>query len=520
MLTLKIIGNGAGLPIMPTIPNGNHYLRPTLNKQIPLTLNIISNNPPPVKLAPIRKYTLPIFLERAQIIHGTKFDYSRIKPEHIQGYYSDIEIICRICGYEWITSIASHINQRCGCPSCAGVVPWTLERFLKQALQIHGNLFDYSQITPQDIQGAHSHIPISCNTCGHKWNPSITHHISSRNGCPECYGNVPWNLERLLVRAKEIHGDKYNYDNIIAEMVINQKSKIPIICNNCGHQWEPSISNHINNKTGCPECYGNIPWTLERFIIKAHVLHGDKHDYSQITNDHIRGKRSKIPIICKICGYFWNPSIDDYINRQSGCPDCVGKAPWTLDRLLKQARDIHGEKYDYSQVTENHVQGWTARIPVICLTCGHQWSPRIYNHITGKTGCPRCRKSHGEIACENTLKLLGIDYICEFILDNLPRKRFDFKFEYNNYRFLLEFDGLQHFQFSPHYHNDEEEFLRKQQVDIIKTRKAIEAEYHIMHIDYTQIDNIQTHIRAALNSKNQTYFSNPTMYTYIINALK
>lgn len=31
-------------------------------------------------------------------------------------------------------------------------------------------------------------------------------------------------------------------------------SKIPLICNKCGHIWYQSINGHINNRSGCPMC--------------------------------------------------------------------------------------------------------------------------------------------------------------------------------------------------------------------------------------------------------------------------
>lgn len=70
----------------------------------------------------IRKYTLPcggsldIFLERAREVHGNKFDYSQIRPEHIQGATSHIPILCKTCGYNWSPSINNHINKIQGCP--------------------------------------------------------------------------------------------------------------------------------------------------------------------------------------------------------------------------------------------------------------------------------------------------------------------------------------------------------------------------------------------------------------------
>lgn len=41
---------------------------------------------------------------------------------------------------------------------------------------------------------------------------------------------------------------------------------IPIICNTCKYQCDPSINSYINNKPGCPRCSGNNRWKLDKFF--------------------------------------------------------------------------------------------------------------------------------------------------------------------------------------------------------------------------------------------------------------
>lgn len=52
---------------------------------------------------------------------------------------------------------------------------------------------------------------------------------------------------------------------------------------------------------------------------------------------------------------------------------------------------------------------------------------------------------------------IGINYQREFILPNLELKRFDFMFQYNNMRYLLEFYGEQHFKYINIFHDTEGE---------------------------------------------------------------
>lgn len=152
-------------------------------------------------------------------------------------------------------------------------------------------------------------------------------------------------------------------------------------CNICQYQWWPIINQHLNKKSGCPDCVGTAPWTLERFIEKSIKIHGYGHDYSQITQIHIINCKSHVPIKCNTCQYQWSPSITSYINSKIGCPDCAGVIPWSLERFIKKAVKIHGNKYDYSQITSHHIDGQKSQIPVKCNICQYQWTPTVFDHI-------------------------------------------------------------------------------------------------------------------------------------------
>lgn len=275
------------------------------------------------------------------------------------------------------------------------ITKYTLRIFLERAKEIHGEKYNYSDVTEDHIKGKKSHIPITCNDCEYKWCPSIDGHINSKRGCPGCAGNIPWTLERFLAKAKEIHGDKYDYSQIREENIKGKESNIPVKCNECTYEWNPTIHNHINGKTGCPDCGGQSIWTLEKFLIKARKIHGDKYDYSHITIDDINNCDSRVDICCNECGYSWNSAVKTHINCRSACPDCGGKVPWTLERFLLKAKQVHGDKYDYSQITQEHINGHRSCIPIMCLKCSHSWNPAICDHVNGKTGCRHCSVSRG-----------------------------------------------------------------------------------------------------------------------------
>ena len=85
-------------------------------------------------------------------------------------------------------------------------------------------------------------------------------------------------LECHLLKAKNIHGDKYDYSNIIIWNGVN--SKYNIICQKHG-LFQQRWNSHVNMKYNCPKCSGR-GFTLNERIIKAQQIHNSKYDYSLI----------------------------------------------------------------------------------------------------------------------------------------------------------------------------------------------------------------------------------------------
>jgi formylmethanofuran dehydrogenase subunit E/very-short-patch-repair endonuclease len=464
----------------------------------------------------IRKYTLEIFLERSREVHGDKYDYSGVTRDHINGVESKVPVKCGKCLYEWSPTIKDHITRERKCPSCVGQAPWTLERFLTKAFLIHGGKYDYSYVTKEHIRGKDSKVPLVCKKCHHEWSPTIHAHINGGTKCPDCTGSIKWTIERFLVKAPLIHGDKYDYSHITSTDVQNVYSKIQIVCRKCGHNWSPSIGSHINGKRGCRNCARLLPWTLESFVFRAKQIHGDKYDYSNILHCHVKNAKCKIPIVCRKCNYKWFPTIDTHISGKN-CPNCVGHSPWTYDRFLSKAMNVHKDKYDYSQVLQVHIQTGKSKIPVICKRCNYNWSPTINGHIYNKSGCPKCKCSKGELAVMSVLLQLNIKFERQWIHPNLPRKRYDFIVFYNDMTWLIEFDGEQHFTENTFFHRNDNDFYTKQQTDMLKTYIACNYGHKLIRLDYTNSneDNIKYHLLQAFSLQYPLYCSDSSMYKWL-----
>lgn len=126
--------------------------------------------------------------------------------------------------------------------------------------------------------------------------------------------------------------------------------------------------------------------------------------------------------------------------------------------------------------------------------------------------------SYGEKECRKCLQSMKINYDAEIAIPELPNKRFDVRFEYNQKVYLLEFDGRQHFEETGLFNRNVDD---EQANDILKTREAIKAGYFVIRIDYKCEPYIKQHIQAALNAPYHHfyYFSTPKMYKYLSDAI-
>ena len=200
------------------------------------------------------------------------------------------------------------------------IAKYTLEIFLERAREIHGNKYDYSNIRPEDIQGRDCHVDVKCNVCGYEWKPSIQSHITHKSNCQRCTNTERWTLNRLLTELRKVHGDQFDYSQVKEDHIKNNESRIPVICNMCGHKWNPDIHSHVRGRK-CAGCVNRIPWNLERVLLRFNGVHGGIYDYSEITKEHVQNCNSRVPIRCKTCLNKWHPTIDSHV-KGHGCSYC------------------------------------------------------------------------------------------------------------------------------------------------------------------------------------------------------
>lgn len=192
-----------------------------------------------------RKSNTDTFIKKSISVHGDRYDYSNsiYKVTH-----EKIEIICKKHGAFYQTP--SHHISGSGCPKCAGQQKTTME-FLKEALKVHGDRYDYSKTIYLD---ARTKIEIICKQHGSFW--QTPPHHSRGTGCPKCAGNYFMSTSDFINKSTEIHGDKFNYDKTEYKKI---QDKVLICCKSHGDFYQIA-ENHLNG-SGCLKCWQESSWS-------------------------------------------------------------------------------------------------------------------------------------------------------------------------------------------------------------------------------------------------------------------
>jgi hypothetical protein len=256
------------------------------------------------------------------------------------------------------------------------------------------------------------------------------------------------NTEEFIIRAKEVHGDRYNYSESI---YINSRIPITIICQIHGI-FNQKMSAHLKTG-GCKKCgienksearkltneeflsrlpkdrdytimseykgftykvrvedkYGEYEMTpksliegslptivsavdkTEYIINRSKEIHNNFYDYSLVKYD----KEEKITIICKEHGQFKQHFSQHFLG--AGCRKCMlSKRKKSIDvrlnNFIEKARLIHNNTYDYTKSNYINEENKTT---IICPIHG-EYTQDLSTHLSGK-GCYLCGRNKTEI---------------------------------------------------------------------------------------------------------------------------
>jgi hypothetical protein len=407
-----------------------------------------------------QRTTTESFIKQAQAVHGDKYDYSKVK--YIKTILPVI-IICIKCSREFPQKPCIHLNGS-GCDLCGNKRKGdasrdTLEKFIEKAKAIHGDKFDYSAVK---YENGHTEIEIKCNNCLEVHNLTPRAHLTGV-GCSPCTMKERsaarrFTQEQILLRCREIHGDKYDYSKMNYTGIMDN---VDIKCNDCGNEFPITMNSHLNHAAGgCKTCARKEKITTLAFIKRATEIHGDHYDYKMIP-DPLPNNDTLVDIFCNVCEKSFPQRIRSHLSG-NGCTTCACREPITRNEFIRRSIEGHpSDQYDYSEIPE-----YPRVIDEVYLThkkCGTRFPQLVSVHLSG-SGCTTCRKSRSEKACRRIFeKLMNLEFPARGKLPILSGLDLDGYCE--DIKLAFEYQGIQHYKVAPWFGMDEKRLEAQQKRD-------------------------------------------------------
>jgi hypothetical protein len=362
----------------------------------------------------------------------------------------------------------------------------TQEDFLRKSREKHGDKYDYSKSV---YTGAGKKILIICPIHG-EFEQQAGSHYNAGCGCNDCgiesnRAKMRKGPEYFLEKAREAHGDTYDYPDFL-DVVIDNKSSFTVVCEVHG-EFTQKVADHVAGK-GCDPCAIAkrglaCRHTEEDFIRNATALHGDTYDYSEVKWDD---PDDDVVIICKIHGRFPQNRSSHLMGR--GCPPCGDIRTRDAKRLtheifLERAQAIHKNRYTYD---DGVYKEYHKPITITCRVHGN-FDQRVADHLSGK-GCRSCgTKNLSETMCRKIFQThLG---------QSMPSRRHTWLegLETDGFndalKLAFEYNGRQHYEFISGWHADMPHFEDQRQRDFKKRTILRSKGYYLIEIDGREYDH-------------------------------
>lgn len=253
----------------------------------------------------------------------------------------------------------------------------TTEQFVKQALAVHGDRYDYSLT---EYLGARTKLSINCLKHG-VFKITADNHLRGK-GCKKCADDKKSLLfmstsDNFITKAEKIHNKLYDYSKVEYR---GAKNKVTINCLKHG-LFQQTPSDHLSG-CGCPKCAdeklsAKFSHTRNDFILRARKVHGEKYDYRSV---YYVNSNTDVVIICPEHGLFSQIPYNHLIGK--GCLYCTGRniRDESLIRNELQHRGIRVIKYEKGIDSINGFE----------CDKGHRWKTSLNSVLNNKTGCPTC----------------------------------------------------------------------------------------------------------------------------------
>jgi hypothetical protein len=344
--------------------------------------------------------------------------------------------------------------------------------------------------------------------CGHINSATLGNFRKMTHACNMCAKEIIG--KQLLLPFDEVTKlfDDRGYKILITENEYTGIAmSIAFKCDN-GHLNDISVA-VLKMGCGCSICAGNKKLTYE--FVKSKF---EEFGYTMITENYVNA-RTRMEVKCKN-NHLVSICYDDLTHshiESNGCNYCAGLVRHKYDDVKQSFED---EKY--TLLSTDYINAHK-HLDFICPK-GHKHYISYTHFVSGKR-CGVCCESKGEMSIRKYLTNLNLSHMSEKRFgDCIDKVKLPFDFFVNNH-FLIEYDGIQHFEYEEDdFFGGKSTFEKRHHHDLIKTAYCCNKKIPLLRISYKEFKNIPKIIDQFIEDLKEDptliHFSNDKLYEHLL----
>jgi len=267
---------------------------------------------------------------------------------------------------------------------------------------------------------------------------------------------------------------------------------LTVKCKKCGKINTVSKAVNFLRRTTYCDCQPKL--CVNKYIEEINKILSQNKDLNLLSP--IKTVSGYLKFKCNKCGYEFERQANDFVKSGGKCPYCTHRII-TTEMYKKFIEEETNEEYS---LISDYINDFT-RVLIRHNSCGFIYKIKPTYFKQEGTICPKCKRynSKGEKAIINWLEQYSIPYEREYRFKELAHYPFDFKVEYDNQIYTIEFQGEQHYKPRKKF-GGEEGFIHQQERDKIKKDFCLEKGYNLIEIPYYDIKNIHKYLSIFIGS--------------------
>lgn len=296
--------------------------------------------------------------------------------------------------------------------------------------------------------------------------------------------------------ANKFPNEKY----VVLHYGENSAAETVIKCLECGRRIIVNTGElfRTRRKHICSRCHYKRKDTLKNEeTITKRLLEANHFDIEFYMERRGGIRHNMVRHRCGKCGRINNHEVANLLRNKTVCGFCESGITKDHDFYVSQLTEKFGHKF--TLLTE-YVNAKT-NIKVRCERCGFIRALKP-NTLIESGYCPKCddKSSKGEKVISAFLSKHQIAFETQKYFSDWNIGIHYFDFYIPKYNLVLEYQGIQHFQFNEFFHKTLEEFEQRQTKDRIKKEAAIKQGFNYVSIGYQSFNDLDSILNIIFNS--------------------